>query len=288
MEYVGWLAQPAVLPWIALVFGLCVGSFLNVVIHRLPRMMEREWQAECAALRGEEVPQTERFNLFVPRSRCPSCNALIPGWHNIPVVSYVLLRGRCASCKAHISLKYPLVEILAGAGAAYAAATFGASLAAVGAAIFVWFVIALAFIDQETGLLPDDLTLPLVWVGLLFNAFHTFVPLRDALFGAVAGYLFLWTVNTAFRAIRGIDGMGYGDFKMMAAVGAFVGWKMLFAVVFLSSFVGLIFGGVQMIAARRGWDAHFKFHFGPYIAIAGLAVVFWGQAEFLRVLRPLG
>ena len=287
MEVLGWLAQPAVLPWLALALGLCVGSFLNVVIYRLPRMMEAEWRAECAALEGKEVSQ-EKFNLVVPRSRCPSCSTPIPGWHNIPLLSYALLRGRCSACKTHISLKYPVVELLAGIGGAYAAWRFGPTLAAAGAALFVWFVIALSFIDQETGLLPDDLTLPLVWVGLLLNVFNTFVPLRDAVIGAAAGYLFLWLINAAFKAIRGIDGMGGGDFKLYAAVGALLGWKMLFAVVFLSAFIGLIFGGAQMVAARRGWNPLFRFHFGPYIALAGLVMLFWGDAHVFRFLRPVG
>lgn len=287
-EVLRWLSQPAVLPWIALVFGLCVGSFLNVVIYRLPRMMEAEWRAECAALEGKEVSEGEKFNLVVPRSRCPSCNTPIPGWHNIPLLSYAVLGGKCAACKARISPKYPVVELVAGVGAAYAAARFGPTLAAVGAAVFVWFVIALAFIDQETGLLPDDLTLPLLWMGLLINLPGTFTPLRDAVIGAAAGYLFLWLINAAFKAIRGIDGMGHGDFKLYAAVGAFVGWKMLFAVIFISAFIGLIFGGAQMAAARRGWNPLFRFHFGPYIALAGLVMLFWGNAALFSFLRPLG
>jgi leader peptidase (prepilin peptidase) / N-methyltransferase len=290
MEVAGWLAQPAVLPWIALGFGLCVGSFLNVVIHRLPRMMEREWQAECAALQGQAPVAQEPFNLVVPRSRCPACNAAIPAWHNIPLVSYAVLRGRCASCKVRISAKYPVVEILAGVGAAYAALRFGPSLATVGAAAFIWFVIALSFIDQETGLLPDDLTLPLVWVGLILNVFNAFVPLRDAVVGAAAGYVFLWLINAAFKAVRGMDGMGHGDFKLYAAVGAFLGWKVLPIVILLSSLVGLVAGSVQMVSARRGWDWQFRFHFGPYIAVAGIIALFWGDA-FVRhfaVLRLPG
>ena len=276
-EVLRWLSQPAVLPWIALVFGLCVGSFLNVVIHRLPRMMEREWQAQCAELQGKEWVEPEPFSLVAPRSRCPSCSAAIPGWHNIPLVSYALLRGRCSACKAPISLKYPVVEILAGIGAAYAAHRFGLTLAAAGAALFIWFVIALSFIDQETGLLPDDLTLPLVWVGLLLNAFNAFVPLRDAVLGAAAGYLFLWLINAGFKAVRGMDGMGHGDFKLYAAVGAFLGWKVLPIVILLSSLVGVVAGSVQMFSARRGWDWKVRFHFGPYIAVAGIIALFWGE-----------
>ena len=272
----GWVFQPAVFPWVSLAVGLCVGSFLNVVIHRLPKMMERAWRAECAELAGEAPAAQEPYNLVVPRSRCPSCGRGIAAFRNIPVLSFVLLRGRCSNCKAWIGLKYPLVELLAGIGAAYAAWRFGPTLAAFGAALFIWFTIALAFIDQETGFLPDDLTLPLVWLGLILNLKGTFAPLPDAVVGAAAGYLFLWSVNAAFKLIRGMDGMGYGDFKLTAAVGAFLGWKALPLVILLSSVVGLIFGTLQMFSSRRGWDWKFRFHFGPYLAIAGIVAMLWG------------
>lgn len=277
MTYVGWLAQPAVLPWIALAFGLCIGSFLNVVIHRLPKMLERAWRAECAELVGQAPAPQDAYNLVVPRSACPGCGHRIAAWENVPVASWVALRGRCSACKKRISFKYPLVELLAGIGAAYAAWRFGASAAALGAALFVWFTIALAFIDQETGLLPDDLTLPLVWIGLLLNLFGAFVALPDAVIGAAAGYLVLWLVYQAFKLATGKEGMGYGDFKMNAAVGAFLGWKMLPLVILLSSLVGLAFGALQMFAARGRWDAGFRFHFGPYLAIAGIVAMFWGE-----------
>ncbi|HET7362301.1 MAG TPA: A24 family peptidase [Burkholderiales bacterium] len=277
MASLGWLAQPAVLPWLALVFGLCIGSFLNVVIHRLPKMMEREWRAECAALAGEAPREEAPLNLFTPRSRCPACGHGIGALQNIPLVSWLVLRGKCTSCGARISMRYPLVELLAGVGAAYSFWRFGASLAAVGAALLVWFTIALAFIDQETGLLPDDLTLPLAWIGLLVNLRGAFVPLADAVTGAVAGYLALWLVYWGYKLATGKEGMGYGDFKMNAAVGAFLGWKMLPLVILLSSVVGLAFGALQMFAARGKWDAGFRFHFGPYIAIAALVALFWGE-----------
>jgi leader peptidase (prepilin peptidase)/N-methyltransferase len=272
----GWVFHPAVFPWVSLAFGLCIGSFLNVVIHRLPKMMERAWRAECAELAGQEAPPQEPYNLVVPRSRCPSCGKGIAAFRNIPVLSFVFLKGRCSSCKAWIGLKYPLVELLAGIGAAYAAWRFGPTLAALGAALFIWFTIALAFIDQETGFLPDDLTLPLVWVGLILNLKGTFSSLPDAVIGAAAGYLFLWSINAAFKLIRGMDGMGYGDFKLTAAVGAFLGWKALPLVILISSVVGLVFGTLQMFSARRGWDWKFKFHFGPYLAIAGIVAMLWG------------
>ena len=283
----GWLAQPAVLPWLALILGLCIGSFLNVVIYRLPKMMEREWRAECAALAGQEAPAEAPFNLMVPRSRCPSCSKPIGALENIPLLSYALLRGRCANCKAPIGLKYPLVEALAGVGAAYAAWRFGFSLAALGAALFTWATITLAFIDQETGLLPDDITLPLVWAGLVLNLGHTFVPLPEAVIGALAGYLSLWLVYWAFKLLTGKEGMGYGDFKMNAAVGAFLGWKLLPLVILLSSVVGLFFGALQMLAARGRWDGGFRFHFGPYIAIAGIVALYWGEPILRWYTRQL-
>ena len=290
MSSLGWLTQPAVFPWVALMLGLCIGSFLNVVIHRLPRMMEREWRAQCAELAGQEPAAAERYNLVAPRSACPACGHRIRAWENIPLVSWLALRGKCSACKARISFQYPFVELLAGVGAAYAAWRFGPTLTGVGAALFLWFTIALAFIDQETGYLPDDLTLPLVWIGLLVNLSGAFVPLRDAVIGAVAAYLFLWSVNAGFKALRGMDGMGYGDFKLYAAVGAFLGWKFLPLVILLSSVVGVVFGSLQMFSARRGWDWKFKFHFGPYLALAGVIAMFWGPAIMQRypVLRFTG
>jgi leader peptidase (prepilin peptidase) / N-methyltransferase len=283
----GWLVQPAVFPWLALVLGLCVGSFLNVVIHRLPKMLEREWRAECAALAGQPAPVEAPLSLVVPRSRCPSCGHGIRALENVPLLSYLALRGKCSACAARIGIKYPLVELLAGIGAAYAASRFGFSLAWLGAALFVWFTIALAVIDQETGLLPDGLTLPLAWCGLLLNVPWTFVPLHDAVLGAAAGYLSLWLVYWGFKLATGKEGMGYGDFKMNAAVGAFLGWKVLPLVILLSSVVGLVFGALQMFAARGRWDAGFRFHFGPYLAIAGIVALYWGDAIVRWYLQRL-
>ena len=273
----GWLAQPGVLPWVALAFGLCVGSFLNVVIHRLPKMLERGWREECAELAGQPLAPQPAYSLVAPRSACPACGHKIRAWENVPIASWLLLGGKCSACRSKISFKYPLVEALAGLGAAYATWRFGATSTALGAALFIWFTIALAFIDQETGLLPDALTLPLVWVGLLVNLLGGFVPIQDAVVGAVAGYLVLWLVFWGFKLLTGKDGMGYGDFKMNAAVGAFLGWKMLPLVILLSSLVGLAFGALQMFAARGKWDAGFRFHFGPYLAIAGIVAMFWGE-----------
>lgn len=299
MSSLGWLAQPAVFPWVALVLGLCVGSFLNVVIHRLPRMMEREWLAGVPEILEEsrELADRERarrlaaevravaaplavdaVGLVRPRSRCPACGHGIRAWENVPLVSWLALRGKCSACGARIGARYPLVEALGGLGAAWCAWRFGFSLAALAAALFVWATIALAFIDQATGYLPDDLTLPLLWAGLLVNAVGAFVPLQDAVLGAIAGYLSLWAVYWAFKLATGKEGMGFGDFKMNAAVGAFLGWQMLPLVILLSSLVGVVFGLAQMFAARRGWDGGFRFHFGPSLAIAGIVAMFWGEA----------
>src|SRR3954462_143614 len=277
MTSAGWLSEPALLTAAALIVGLCVGSFLNVVIYRLPKMMERAWRLECADLAGQPTPAEPPLNPFWPPSHCPSCCHGITWLENVPLLSWAFLRGKCAKCGTRISARYPLVELLAGLGAAYCAWRFGPTAAALGATIFVGVTIALAFIDQEPGLLPADLTLPLLWVGLLVNLGGAFVPLRDAVIGAVAGYLALWLVYWSYKLVSGKEGMGYGDFKMNAAVGAFLGWKMLPLVIVLSSFVGLIFGALQMFAARGKWDAGFRFHFGPYIAIAALVALFWGE-----------
>ena len=277
MAELGWLIQPAVFPWAALAAGLCIGSFLNVVIHRLPKMMERAWRADCAELAGQPPPKEQPYNLVVPRSSCPGCGRRIAAIENVPIASWLALRGKCAGCGARISLRYPMVELLAGCGAAWSAWHFGFSAAAFGGMLFIWCTIALAFIDHATGYLPDDITLPLLWAGLLLNAFGTFVPLFDAVIGAAAGYLSLWLIYWAYRLATGKEGMGFGDFKMNAAIGAFFGWKLLPLVILVSSVVGLAFGVMQMIAARRGWDAAFRFHFGPYLAIAAIVAMFWGD-----------
>ena len=277
MPEMGSLIGPAVFPWAALVLGLCIGSFLNVVIHRLPKMMERAWRADCAELAGQPAPKEESYNLLVPRSNCPGCGRRLAAIENLPIVSWLALRGKCAGCGKRISARYPMVELLAGLGAAWSAWHFGYGAAALAGALFIWCTIALAFIDQATGYLPDDITLPLMWAGLLFNAAGTFVPLFDAVIGAAAGYLSLWLIYWAYRLATGKEGMGFGDFKMSAAIGAFLGWKLLPLVILLSSVVGLAFGVLQMVAARRGWDGAFRFHFGPYLAIAAIVAMFWGQ-----------
>ncbi len=265
-----WLLIPA-----AVLFGLVVGSFLNVVIHRLPRMLEQGWRAECAELNGNPVPAAETYNLVLPRSRCPHCGHAIRAVENVPVLSYVALRGRCSACKAAISLRYPAVEALAGALAGYVAWRFGVSAAALGAMLFAWAMIALAFIDLDTFYLPDNLTLPLLWTGLIFNIGATFTDLTSAVIGAAGGYLVLWAVFWAYKLATGKEGMGYGDFKLLAAIGAWLGWKMLPLVILLSSFVGAVIGIGLIVLARRGRNVPIPF--GPYLALAGLIALFYGE-----------
>ncbi|MGE3161513.1 MAG: A24 family peptidase [Burkholderiales bacterium] len=290
MTAFGWLAQPSVLPWLALVLGLCLGSFLNVVIHRLPRMMEREWREQCAELgappAAAEAGPAGRYNLLVPRSACPSCGARITALQNVPVLSWLALRGRCAACGARIAARYPVVEIAAGLIGAYAAWRYGFTLKALGAMGFGWALLALAVIDLDTQLLPDDITLPLVWAGLLLNLHGTFVPLGTAVIGAVAGYLALWLVYWAFKLATGKEGMGRGDFKLLAAIGAWLGWQKLPLVILLSSVVGAAVGIALILLMRHGREKPIPF--GPYLAAAGLIALFWGDLIQRRWLPILG
>jgi leader peptidase (prepilin peptidase)/N-methyltransferase len=288
MSEFGWLAQPAVLPWVALVLGLCIGSFLNVVIHRLPRMMERGWREECAELAGAPVaPAPEsRYNLFVPRSACPGCGHRIASLENVPVVSWLALRGKCSACSKPIPARYPIVELLGGLIAAYAAWRYGPTLAALGAMGFGWALLALTAIDLDTQLLPDDITLPLLWAGLLVNLAGTFTPLRSALIGTVAGYLSLWLVYWGFKLATGKEGMGYGDFKLLAAIGAWLGWQKLPMVILLSSVVGAAVGIALIVFARHGREKPIPF--GPYLAVAGFVALFWGDEISRRWLPILG
>ena len=268
------LTEASVFPWVALAFGLCVGSFLNVVIHRLPKVMEREWREQCAEFGGEKPAPSERYNLVVPRSACPQCGHKITALENIPLVSYAVLRGKCSACRTPIPLRYPLVEAAAGVAACYAAVRFGFSAAAFGAMVFTWAMIALAVIDYDTQLLPDDITLPLLWAGLLVNLAGTFVPLGSAVIGAAAGYLTLWGVYWLFKLVTGKEGMGYGDFKLLAAICAWLGWQALAMVILLSSVVGAAVGIGLMVFAKHGRDKPIPF--GPYLAAAGFIALFWG------------
>ncbi|MBI4984528.1 MAG: prepilin peptidase [Rhodocyclales bacterium] len=270
------VADPVLFGLMAGLLGLAVGSFLNVVIHRLPLMMERDWASQCAELRGE-APATETpLSLATPRSRCPHCGHEIGALENIPLLSYLILRGKCGCCGATISLRYPLVEALTALLFGFAAWKFGGGAAAVGAMLFVAAAIALTFIDFDKQLLPDDITLPLLWLGLLFNSFGVYTDLRSAVLGAVAGYLALWSVYWAFKLVTGKEGMGYGDFKLLAAIGAWCGWQMLPLTILASSLVGALVGVVLIVLARHGRNVPIPF--GPYLAAAGLIALFWGQS----------
>ncbi len=259
----------------AAVFGLLLGSFLNVVIHRVPRMLERAWAAEAAELRGETVPPAEPYNLVVPHSHCPACGHRIRALENIPLVSWLRQRGRCTACDVRISARYPVVELVTGVLSALAIWHFGASAAGAGAVILTAFLIALACIDFDTQLLPDDMTLPLLWLGLLFNLWGVFAPLPAAVIGAMAGYLSLWSIYWLFKLATGKEGMGYGDFKLLAALGAWFGWTALPAVILLASVVGAAVGIVLMVATRRGREIPIPF--GPYLAGAGLLAMYFRE-----------
>lgn len=260
--------------------GLIVGSFLNVVILRLPVMMDREWQTQCAEVldtpEKEKAPaQPERFDLVVPRSRCPSCGHPVTALQNIPVVSYLFLRGRCAVCRTKISIRYPVVEILCGILSAAVAWHFGVGFAALGALLLTWALVALTFIDFDHQLLPDSITLPFLWLGLAFNLFATYTDSASSLIGAIAGYGALWSVYHVFKLLTGKEGMGYGDFKLLAMLGAWMGWQALPAVILISSLVGAIVGIALILL--RGHDRNIPIPFGPYIATAGWITLLWGS-----------
>lgn len=269
-------AAPAnVLPTvIAGILGLLIGSFLNVVIHRLPKMMQRESDNYVASESGKPLPHEDRYNLMVPRSACPQCGHKITALENIPVLSYAVLSGKCSACKTPISMRYPIIELLTGALSAVLIWHFGTGLAGLGTLLFVWLLIAMTFIDADTQLLPDDLTLSLLWLGLLINLNGTFVPLPEAVIGAAAGYISLWAVYWLFKLTTGKEGMGYGDFKLLAALGAWLGWKMLPVIILLSSAVGAVVGIALIVLARRGRDIPIPF--GPYLAAAGLIALLYG------------
>jgi len=288
-----------------LVLGLIVGSFLNVVIYRLPVMLEREWREQCAEIARNDAtaaagaaasqrdgapsappaePPTPAtpFNLVVPRSACPSCQAPITALQNIPVLSYLFLKGRCARCSARISVRYPLIELLTGVLSAAVAWKFGFGLATLGGLVLTWFLIALTFIDVDHQLLPDSLTLPLLWVGLLLSLWGPSgadaavpVDVRSSILGAVAGYLSLWSVYHLFRLLTGKEGMGYGDFKLFAALGAWMGWKMLIPIVLVAAVVGAVVGVITL--KWRGKSTATPIAFGPFLAAAGWLMLMFGQ-----------
>ncbi len=263
--------------------GLVVGSFLNVVIYRLPLMMERDWRIQCAEVsdpEGQAPAESERFNLVVPRSRCPACAHPISAWENIPVLSYVLLQGKCSACGAPISLRYPVVELLTAALSVVVAWRFGWGWQAGAALLLTWALIALSFIDFDRQLLPDVITLPWLWLGLGISLFGILTDVRASVIGAIAGYLFLWSVYHLFRLLTGKEGMGYGDFKLLAMLGAWTGWQMLPVIVLLSSLVGALVGIALIVT--RGHDRNVPIPFGPYLAVAGWIALLWGK-DLLRL-----
>lgn len=283
-----------------LILGLMVGSFLNVVIYRLPQMMHNTWRQECeeylsaeseglsgsepdAATADKQAPQAEPFNLAKPNSRCPKCNAAIKPWQNIPVISYLLLKGACAQCGAKISARYPAVELVTGLASLLLVWQLGATPEAYFGLILLWCLIALTMIDIDHQLLPDSITIPLVWLGLLVNVFGVYTSLESAVIGAMVGYLSLWSIYWAFKLATGKEGMGFGDFKLLAALGAWMGWQMLPLVVILSSFVGafLGIGGILLL----GRDKAKPMPFGPYLAIAGLVAFLWGDVLLSQHLQ---
>jgi leader peptidase (prepilin peptidase)/N-methyltransferase len=262
------------------ILGLLVGSFLNVVIHRLPKMLEKQWAAECAELNGTAPPESETLNLMTPPSRCPKCGHAIRWYENIPVLSYLALRGKCSECGTPISIRYPAVELATGALFFFAVHRWGATPEAAAWCLFSAAILALAFIDWDTTLLPDDITLPLMWAGLIAATLRfTPLPLAQAIWGAVAGYMSLWLIYHAFRLLTGKQGMGYGDFKLFAALGAWFGWQALIPIILMASVIGAIIGIAMKLSSglREGGVVPF----GPFLAAAGLTAMIFGPASIL-------
>ncbi len=266
--------------------GLVVGSFLNVVIFRLPRMMEQAWRRDCCELLEQSLPDEPHLSLSVPNSQCRDCGAAIKPWHNIPVLSFALLGGRCAACKAPISLRYPTVELVTGLLSLAAALALGPTIQLAAALVFIWSLVALTGIDIDTQLLPDSITLPLLWLGLLINLSEVFVPLESAVIGAAAGYMTLWSVYWGFKLTTGKEGMGFGDFKLLAALGAWFGWQALPLIIILSSFVGALIGILLIVLKKQGREIPMPF--GPYLAGAGLLTLFFGEQLNAAYFRFIG
>jgi leader peptidase (prepilin peptidase)/N-methyltransferase len=265
------------------ILGLLVGSFLNVVVYRLPIMMERDWRQQCIEFLGAENINNEalknhattKFNLITPNSTCPACSHKIKPWENIPLISYAFLRGKCSSCKAHISLRYPIIELITGILSVAAIYTFGMNYTGLACLVFTWCLVALTMIDFDTQLLPDSITLPLLWLGLIANSFGIFTTLDNAVWGAIGGYLSLFSVYWLFKLLTGKEGMGFGDFKLLAALGAWLGVQMLLQIILLSALAGAVIG-ISMIVIR-GRDRNIPIPFGPYLAIAGWIALMWGH-----------
>ncbi len=272
---------------LSMVLGLLVGSFLNVVIYRVPVMLQREWRQQCCEFleldekkfsKDDPTAKHKVFNLVKPDSHCPQCNAPVRAWQNIPILSYVMLRGRCAGCQKHISLRYPIIELVTGLLSGLVAWQFGATWLTLAFLVLTWSLISLTMIDFDHQLLPDNITLPLLWLGLLVNTLlpETTVSAADAVLGAIIGYLSLWSLYWAFKLLTGKEGMGYGDFKLLAALGAWMGWQSLLLIVILSSLVGAVVGIALLLF--RGRDRNIPIPFGPYLAGAGFIAMLWGDA----------
>jgi len=267
--------NPILLYSATLVFGLLVGSFLNVVIYRLPKILEQDWKGQCAILLNQSPPKEEKLTLSTPNTTCPKCQHAIKPWENIPVLSYMFLQGRCSQCKNKISIRYPIIELVTALLSLVTIMSLGGNIAGLSALFLTWTLIVLTMIDADTQLLPDNITLPLLWAGLILNVFNVFTTLESALWGAVFGYLSLWSVFHLFKLITGKEGMGYGDFKLLAALGAWFGWQMLPIIILLSSVVGAVIG-IGMILIK-GKDKNIPIPFGPYLAIAGWVTLIWGD-----------
>lgn len=280
------LNHPVVFTVVAVLFGLIIGSFINVVAYRLPIMLERQWRSQCLELLEQE-PEEDldgTYNLVVPESRCPSCDTPIKPWHNIPIFGWLFLRGRCSHCSTEISLYYPLVELAGGVLSGIVAWQIGPGIEAVIVMAFTWTLLALAVIDLREQLLPDAITLPLLWAGLIVSLFGFFVEVHSAVIGAVAGYLTLWIVYWVFRLLTGKEGLGYGDFKLFAAFGAWMGWQALPVIIVMSSMVGAVVGVTLMLVNSNGWGQ--RLPFGPFLAGAAWLTLLWGD-ELLHAYYSL-
>ncbi|MFT6624878.1 MAG: leader peptidase (prepilin peptidase)/N-methyltransferase [Cycloclasticus sp.] len=279
MSLIQSLEQSAIFFYLSIaILGLIVGSFLNVVVYRLPVMLQKSWQNDCLNFLEQEnstTETTETFNLSTPRSRCPSCQHPISAIENIPILSYIFLKGRCKSCESSISIRYPVVELATCVLSIMIAVQFGVTFQTGVALIFTWLLICLTLIDFDTQLLPDSITLPLLWFALFISLFNIFVDPTTAIIGALAGYLSLWSVFWLFKLATGKEGMGYGDFKLLAAIGALLGWQMLPLVVMLSAFVGAVIGLTMMVC--KGLDKNSPIPYGPYLSVAAYIALLWGD-----------
>ncbi len=271
--------------------GLTVGSFLNVVIYRLPLMLEKQWHTDCKILlEGEDAISSNTrdasFNLLTPNSHCPSCQRPIKPWENIPLLSYLILAGECAGCGSKISIRYPAIEVITALLTVLSGVFFGVSLATVYVLLLTWSLTTLTMIDFDHQLLPDDITLPLIWFGLLANSYGVFTDLQSAVYGAIGGYLALWIVYWVFKLLTGKEGMGYGDFKLLSALGAWLGWQALPTIILLSSLVGTVIGVFMLVVKNKGKSVPIPF--GPYLAIAGWIALIWGDQIIRAYLSYAG